>query len=110
VSRLSVARFGVARFGVMSLAIVALGSACGSLAGDSERCDDVRQQILAALQTNIESGILVSTAIPCGEDGIANRPDYFDPRVSVGNVTYLQDAFGDACDELASSCGYDQDL
>jgi hypothetical protein len=93
-----------------SLVIVVLGSACGSLAGDSARCDDVRQQILAALQNNIESGVLLSTAIPCGPDGIANHPDYFDPRVDASNVQYLQGAFENACDELASSCGYDEDL
>jgi hypothetical protein len=90
---------------------LALGSACGgSVADDSARCDDVRQQILIALETNIENGVLLPTAIPCGADGIANRPDYFDPRVSAENVAYLQGAFGDACDELASTCGYDVEL
>jgi hypothetical protein len=88
---------------------VVLGSACG-IVGDSERCDDVREQILTSLESNIELGVLLPSAIPCGADGIANRPDHFDPRVDASNVQYLQGAFGDACDELASACGYDQDL
>jgi hypothetical protein len=106
----SVSRWSVARFGVVAaLAIVALGSACGGSV-DSARCDDVRQQILAAREANIENGTLLYTAIPCGEDGIANRPDYFDPRVAVGDVELLQSEFGNACDELALACGFDEDL
>jgi hypothetical protein len=110
VSRLSVARFGVARFGVATaLAIGVLGSACGGNV-DSARCDDVRQQILDAREANIEDGVLLYTAIPCGEDGIANRPDYFDPRVSVGDRQRLESEFGNACDELALACGFDEEL
>jgi hypothetical protein len=30
--------------------------------------------------------------------------------VDASNVEYLQGAFGNACDELASACGYNEDL
>lgn len=70
----------------------------------SDECDDVRGQILDALESNVSAGVLLATAIPCGEEGIANRPDSFDPRVRPEDVEYLQDAFANACEKAEAAC------
>jgi hypothetical protein len=96
-----------------SMIVVALALACGAASEGGEggeggavpdRCVDTREQILSALQTNIEIGVLIPSAVPCGDDGVENRPDYFDPRVPASSVGMLQDAFAAACAELESRC------
>jgi hypothetical protein len=82
-------------------------SAVGLGCGDDyspERCDDIVQQIRAALEDNVNKGILVREAVACGEDGVANRPDSFDSRVPQSDVEYLQGAFRNACDEYQDHC------
>jgi tetratricopeptide repeat protein len=60
--------------------------------------NNARTQIMNALATNVQNGVLVPSATPCGEDGIANRADSFDYNVATPDkVTYLKSAFGNAC-------------
>jgi hypothetical protein len=60
--------------------------------------NNARDQIMKALQDNVNVGVLVNTAVPCGPDGIASRPDAsFDSRVKQDSVDYLTGAFANAC-------------
>jgi PEGA domain len=60
--------------------------------------NNARDQIMKALQDNVNVGVLVGTAVPCGPDGVANRPaDSFDSRVKQDSVDYLTGAFANAC-------------
>jgi hypothetical protein len=45
----------------------------------------------------VQSGNLIGSAVPCGPDGIANRPDSFDSRVSQENVEKVSGQFANAC-------------
>ena len=72
--------------------------ACGPSAHD-ERCDDVTEQIEAALQHNIDIGVLVGTAVPC-----ELTRESFDPRVQRDDVEYLLSAFQNACETRAQEC------
>jgi hypothetical protein len=84
----------------VSVAGLALGTSAVLAAFASNRyaaANDARDQITRALRTYVDNGVLVGTAVPCGEDGIANRPDSFDSRVSPDNVAYLTGAFANAC-------------
>jgi tetratricopeptide (TPR) repeat protein len=59
--------------------------------------NDARDQIEKALQDNVRNGVLVGTAVPCGADGVASRPESFDSRVDPADVKYLTGAFANAC-------------
>jgi tetratricopeptide (TPR) repeat protein len=59
--------------------------------------NDARDQIEKALQDNVANHVLVGTAVPCGADGVASKPDSFDSRVNPDDVKYLTGAFANAC-------------
>ena len=83
---------------------MALSSALGTsavLAGFANNryasANNARDQIMEALARYVGEDVLVGYAIPCGPDGIANRPDYFDTRATPMGMDYLTGAFGAAC-------------
>jgi hypothetical protein len=88
-------------FLVCGLALFGLG--CGDDYSD-ERCNDILDQIRAALEDNVSKGVLVREAIACGDDGVANRPDSFHARVSQDDVASLQRDFRHACAEYLDHC------
>lgn len=59
--------------------------------------NNARDQIMTALNDYVQSGNLIGSAVPCGPDGIANRPDSFDSRVSQENVEKVSGQFANAC-------------
>lgn len=86
-----------------ALTAVSLAMACGEEYSD-QQCDDLRDQIAEALASNVDKGVLVASAVPCGAEGIANDPESFDPRVSLANRAYLTDSFADACGRFEDHC------
>lgn len=87
----------------VSVAGLALGTSAVLAGFASNRyaaASNARSQIMEALRENVESGVLVGTATPCGRDGIANRTDVFDSRVAPRDVQYLSGAFAYACDRF----------
>jgi len=72
--------------------------------------NDARDQIMGALQANVNKGVLVGTAVPCGDDGIANRNDSFDSRVDPDDVVYLTNAFANACQRFTERSDSGDDL
>jgi hypothetical protein len=74
--------------------------ACGASDAQQKRCDDVTQQIEEALAANIDNGVLYATAAPC-----ALSAESFDSRVDAESRDYLMEAFSNACDRQAESCG-----
>jgi hypothetical protein len=83
--------------------LASFGRGC---AGDynDEHCQDIVDQIRTALEDNVSKGVLVREAIACGADGVANRPDSFDARVSQDVIQALQDDFRRACAEYQDHC------
>jgi hypothetical protein len=69
-----------------------------------EECIDIRAQIVAALEENVNKGVLLPDAVSCGPDGVANRRESFDSRIPPGDVEYLQGAFRSACAEFLDNC------
>ncbi|HEU4579331.1 MAG TPA: hypothetical protein VFS67_13810 [Polyangiaceae bacterium] len=59
--------------------------------------NNARDQIMDALQSYVQTGNLVGSAIPCGPQGIANNPGSFDSRVSQENVEKVSGQFANAC-------------
>jgi hypothetical protein len=59
--------------------------------------NDARDQIMTALQQYVDARNLVSSAVPCGPEGIANNPESFDSGVSPQNVKKVSAQFGNAC-------------
>ena len=95
------------RFAWLACACLACAwSGCGEEeSGYSEaRCNDIRDQTMTALQQSVEQGVLVDTAVPCGDEGVANRADSFDSRVPAEDIEYLQGAFWHACREFEEHC------
>lgn len=90
-----------AAIATVSVAGLALGTSAvlAAFASNSySQANDARDQIMKALQENVSKQVLFGTAIPCGEQGIANQPKAsFDPRVETKNVDYLKGAFASAC-------------
>jgi tetratricopeptide (TPR) repeat protein len=89
-----------AAIATVSVAGLALGTSAvlAAFASNSySEANDARDQIMKALQDNVDKHVLVDTAVPCGADGIANQPDSFDSRVPVSSQTYLTGAFAKAC-------------
>lgn len=84
----------------LSVAGLALGTSA-VLAGFANNryasANNARDQIMKALEDYVNGGVLVGTAVPCGPDGIANRPDSFDSRATQMSMDYLTGAFGAAC-------------
>jgi hypothetical protein len=83
--------------------LASFGLACGDDYSD-ERCSDIIDQIQAALEDNVSKGVLVREAIACGDNGVANRPDSFNARVSQDAVESLQSDFRHACAEYQDHC------
>jgi hypothetical protein len=83
--------------------LATFGLACGDDYSD-EHCADIIDQVRAALVDNVSKGVLVREAIACGDDGVANRPDSFDARVSPEQVESLQNDFRHACAEYQDHC------
>jgi hypothetical protein len=92
-----------AAIATVSLAGLALGTS-GVLAAFANNryssANDVKGQIMEALRDNVERGVLVDSAVPCGEDGIANRRDSFDSRVDAEGVEQLSGDFANACSQF----------
>ena len=86
------------------LSLAAIGCGDNDEGHTAEQCDDLQMQIVTALTANVANGVLVGTAIACGEDGVANRRDSFDSRASQEMVDSLQRDFAAACDEYESNC------
>ena len=84
--------------GLCCFALWSFVLACGPSAHD-ERCDDVTEQIEAALQNNIDKGVLVGTAVGC-----ELTAESFDPRVQPSDLEYLLSAFQNACEIQAQEC------
>ncbi|HKO91278.1 MAG TPA: hypothetical protein VJU61_09010 [Polyangiaceae bacterium] len=80
-----------------------LSLACGGEYTD-DQCIDIRSQIVAALQENVDKGVLVPAAVSCGPEGVANRLDSFATGVKPEDVQYLQEAFRHACAEFLDNC------
>lgn len=84
----------------LSVAGLALGTSA-VLAGFANNryasANNARDQIMTALARYVGEEVLVGYAVPCGPDGIANRPDYFDSRATQMGMDYLTGAFGAAC-------------
>jgi hypothetical protein len=90
-----------AAIATVSVAGLALGTSAVLAAFANNRYDsanEVKDEIMSALEENVNRGVLVETAVPCGEDGIANRPDAsFDSRVEADGVRRLSGDFANAC-------------
>jgi PEGA domain len=90
--------------GTLSVAGLALGTSA-VLAGFANNryasANNARDQIMKALEDYVNNGVLVGTAVPCGPDGVANRPDSFDSRTRQESVEYLTGAFGAACSRFS---------
>lgn len=84
--------------GLCCFALWSFVLACGPNAHD-ERCDEVTEQIEAALRDNIDKGILVGTAVAC-----ELTRESFDPRVQRADRDYLLSAFQNACETQAQEC------
>ena len=92
-------------------ALIAL--ACGAAADEDEaedkartaqECASMRDQLIRSVNDNVEVGILIATAIPCGEDGVANRLDYFTSQVQQESIETLQTSFREACETYGTEC------
>lgn len=68
------------------------------------QCDDLRDHIMSRLQDEVRRGTLVGTAVPCGDDGLANRQDFFDSRTLQGEVDRISSEFLSLCSEFDARC------
>jgi hypothetical protein len=59
--------------------------------------NNARDQIMKALQDYVDKRNLVSSAVPCGPEGIANRPESFDASIPQESVTKVSGQFANAC-------------
>lgn len=60
-------------------------------------CTTLRDQIRALLQAQVQAGVLLSTAEPCGPDGITAHPEYFATGTSSDVVQSLTSNFATLC-------------
>ncbi len=85
----------------VSVAALALGTSAvlaGFASNHYDAAENARDQIIEAQKLYISRGVLLATAQPCGEAGIANRPeDSFDQRATDDARTSLTEDFGNAC-------------
>jgi hypothetical protein len=90
------------RVQALCVVVSSLVFACRGTVHDEqqERCDEVTTQIDAALEDNIDKGVLLPDSIAC-----ELTPASFDPRVPASSVEYLLDAFSSACDEQVLCSG-----
>jgi hypothetical protein len=98
---------------LVSVGGLALGTSAVLAAFANNRysaANDARDQIMGALQDNVNSGVLVGTAVPCGDDGIASRNDSFDSRVAPKDQAYLESAFANACQRFTERSDSGDDL
>jgi hypothetical protein len=59
--------------------------------------NNARDQIMKALQSYVDAGNLVGSAVPCGPDGIANRRDSFNSSVTQESADRVSGQFANAC-------------
>lgn len=59
--------------------------------------NNARDQIMQALQQYVEKDNLVGNAVPCGPEGIENRPDSFNALVPPESVAKVSGQFANAC-------------
>jgi hypothetical protein len=89
-----------AAIATVTVAGVALGTSA-VLAGFANNrysvANDVRERIMLELQNNVDEGVLVDTAAPCGERGIANGVGSFNPLVPQSDVDGLVNDYANAC-------------
>lgn len=89
-----------AAIATVTVAGVALGTSA-VLAGFANNryavANDVRERIMVELQNNVDEGVLVATAVPCGEGGIANGVGSFDSRIPQDQVEGLVSDYANAC-------------
>lgn len=89
-----------AAIATVTVAAVALGTSA-VLAGFANNryavANDVRERIMLELQDNVDEGVLVASAVPCGEGGIANGVGSFNPRVPQDDVEGLVSDYANAC-------------
>jgi hypothetical protein len=93
-----------AAIATVTVAGLALGTSAVLAAFAKNRysaANDARDQIMNALQDNVNRGVLVGTAVPCGANGVANQPNSFDSRVKAEDVNYLTGAFANACSRFS---------
>jgi hypothetical protein len=78
-------------------------------AGHERACRDGlvqrRDHIMAVLVSNVQAGVLVESAVPCGPEGVASRPDSFASTASQGDVERLTAEFEQLCSDYAVSEG-----
>jgi hypothetical protein len=86
------------------LVLLSLITACGGNDDRAAACDELRDEIDRLFRINTDSRVLDGSAIPCGEDGVANRPDYFDSRVPPAMVESIGNQFRVLCEEFGSQC------
>jgi len=89
---LAIGTVTVAGMGLATSAVLA-----GFANNQYESANDARNQIMTALQQYVDARNLVSSAVPCGPEGIANNPESFDAGVSPENVKKVSGQFGNAC-------------
>lgn len=89
-----------AAIATVAVAGVALGTSA-VLAGFANNryavANDVRERIMLELQENVDERVLVATAVPCGEGGIANGVGSFNPLVPQSEVEGLVSDYANAC-------------
>jgi PEGA domain len=91
-SPLAVATVTVAAMGLGTSAVLA-GFANNRYAS----ANNARDQIMKALQAYVVNKNLVTSAVPCGPEGVANNPDSFDAGISPEYAKRVSDQFGNAC-------------
>jgi hypothetical protein len=89
-----------AAIATVTVAGVALGTSA-VLAGFANNryavANDVRDRIMREIQDNVDEGVLVESAAPCGERGIANGVGSFNPLVTQDDVDGLVSDYANAC-------------
>jgi hypothetical protein len=89
-----------AAIATVTVAGVALGTSAVLAAFANNRysvANDVRERIMLEIQDNVDRGVLVATAVPCGEQGIANGVGSFNPLVAEADVEGLVSDYAKAC-------------
>jgi hypothetical protein len=89
---LAIGTVTIAGMGLATSAVLA-----GFANSQYKSANDARDQIMTALQQYVDARNLVSSAVPCGPDGIANNPESFDAGVTPENVKRVSGQFGNAC-------------
>ncbi len=89
-----------AAIATVSVAGLALGTSAVLAGFASNRyaaANDAREQIMSALQDNVNTGVIGSSAVPCGEEGVANGVGNFNSLVPVERIDRLIGDYANAC-------------